>query len=112
MAERGWSNKKQIIAGIAITPCVALCAALWLRSARVEPLPAEPVKTAVGDEIEARSEETPHIFIFADASTAKPISNTWRGFSTTMFYKYKKLVRHPESEQILVENIHEPLITQ
>lgn len=32
--------------------------------------------------------------------------------STTMSYKNKKLVRHPESEQILVENVHEPLITQ
>lgn len=26
--------------------------------------------------------------------------------------KKKKLIRHPESEQILVENVHEPLITQ
>jgi len=32
--------------------------------------------------------------------------------STTMSYKNKKLVRHPESEQILVENVHEPLITR
>lgn len=32
--------------------------------------------------------------------------------STTMSYKNKKLVRHPESEQILVENVHEPLIAQ
>jgi len=32
--------------------------------------------------------------------------------STTMSYKNKKLIRHPESEQILVENVHEPLITQ
>ena len=29
--------------------------------------------------------------------------------STTMSYKNKKLVRHPESEQILVENVHESL---
>ncbi len=32
--------------------------------------------------------------------------------STTMSYKNKKLVRHPESEQILVENVHKPLITR
>jgi len=32
--------------------------------------------------------------------------------STTLSYKNKKLIRHPESEQILVENTHEPLITQ
>ena len=32
--------------------------------------------------------------------------------STTMSYKNKKLVRHPESEQLLVENVHEPLIAQ
>jgi len=32
--------------------------------------------------------------------------------ATTMSYKNKKLIRHPESEQILVENVHEPLITQ
>jgi DNA invertase Pin-like site-specific DNA recombinase len=32
--------------------------------------------------------------------------------STTLSYKNKKLIRHPESEQILVENTHEPLIAQ
>jgi len=32
--------------------------------------------------------------------------------STTLSYKNKKLIRHPESEQILVENTHEPLISQ
>lgn len=32
--------------------------------------------------------------------------------SSTLSYKNKKLIRHPESEQILVENTHEPLITQ
>lgn len=32
--------------------------------------------------------------------------------STTLSYKNRKLIRHPESEQILVENTHEPLITQ
>lgn len=55
--------KKQIIAGIAVIACVALCAAVWPRSAEVENLPAEPVKTAVNAEIEARSEKTPDIFI-------------------------------------------------
>ena len=32
--------------------------------------------------------------------------------STTLSYKNKKLIRHPEAEQILVENTHEPLISQ
>jgi site-specific DNA recombinase len=32
--------------------------------------------------------------------------------STTLSYKNKKLIRHPQSEQILVENTHEPLISQ
>ncbi|MBP1736937.1 MAG: Recombinase [Oscillospiraceae bacterium] len=32
--------------------------------------------------------------------------------STTLSYKNKKLIRHPESDQILVENTHEPLISQ
>ncbi len=30
----------------------------------------------------------------------------------TLFYRNKKFIRHSESEQILVENTHEPLITQ
>ncbi len=55
--------KKQIIAVITVAACVALCASVWPRSAEVESLPAEPVKTAVNAEIEARSSETPHIFI-------------------------------------------------
>lgn len=58
--------KKQIIAGIIAITCVALCAAVWLRSAEVEDLPAEPIKNALSAEIEARSEETTHIFISKD----------------------------------------------
>jgi len=61
--------KKQIMARIAIIACVALCAAVWPRSAEVEDLPAEPVKTAVNAEIEVRSENVPHIFISADMPT-------------------------------------------
>ena len=57
--------KKLIIAGIAVIACVALCAAVWPRSAEVGVLPAEPVKIAVSAEIEARSEQTSHIFISA-----------------------------------------------
>lgn len=56
--------KKQIIVVIGIIACVALCAAVWPRNAEVEELLAEPVKTAVNAEIEARSEKTPNIFIF------------------------------------------------
>lgn len=55
--------KKQIIVGISIITCVALCAAVWPCSTEVEDLPANPVKTAVPANIEARSEETLDIFI-------------------------------------------------
>lgn len=58
--------KKQIIAGIAAIACIALCAAVWPRSAEVEELPAEPTTNAVNAEIEARSGEKPLIFISAD----------------------------------------------
>lgn len=61
--------KKHIIAVFATIACVALCAAVWLRSAEVEELPAEPLINATNAEIEARSEETPHIFISADVPT-------------------------------------------
>lgn len=61
--------KKQIIAGIVAIAYVALCAAVWPRNAEIGDLPAEPLKTAVSAEIEARSEETPHIFISEDMST-------------------------------------------
>lgn len=58
--------KKQIIAGIIAITCVALCVAVWPRSAEVEDLPAEPIKNALSAEIEAWSEETTHIFISKD----------------------------------------------
>lgn len=58
--------KKQIPAGIAVIACIAVCAALLPRSAEVGDLPAEPVKTAVTVEIEARSEETPRILLSDD----------------------------------------------
>lgn len=64
--------KKQIIAGIGIIACVALCAAVWARSAEIGDLPAKPVKTAVTAEIEARLEGKPHIFISADAPSLEP----------------------------------------
>lgn len=67
--------KKQIITGIGIIACVALCAVVLPRSGEVEDLPAEPVKAAVSAEIEARSEESPHIFISDDtpAPEATPV---------------------------------------
>lgn len=58
--------KKKIIAGLAVVVCVALCAAVWPRSAVVEELPAESVKATVNAGIEARSEETSTIFISDD----------------------------------------------
>ena len=66
--------KKQIIAGIGIIACVALCATVWPRSTEVGDLPAEPVKIAVSTEIESRSEERLHIFISADMPT--PVTET------------------------------------
>lgn len=60
--------KKHIIAGIAIIACVALCAAVWPRSAEVGDLPVEQVKTAITAEIEARPGEMPEIFLSGDSS--------------------------------------------
>lgn len=55
--------KKQIIVGIAVIACAALCAVVWPRTAEVRDLPAEPVKAAVIAEIEARSAETQRILL-------------------------------------------------
>lgn len=59
--------KKQIIIGITVVACVALCATVWLRDAEVGNLPAMPVKAAESTEIEAQSEEIPHILLSADS---------------------------------------------
>lgn len=59
-------------AGIAVITCVALCAAVWPRSAEVDDLPTEPVKTAVTAEIEARSEGISKILFSAES----PASDT------------------------------------
>ena len=61
--------KKHIITGIAIAACVALCAAVWPRSAEVGNLPAEPVKNAVIVNVEAKPEETPQIVLSANNVT-------------------------------------------
>lgn len=61
--------KKQIITGIAIIACIALCAAVWQRNAGVQKLPAEPIKADVNAEIEARSEEIPQN-IFSEVTPA------------------------------------------
>jgi len=58
--------KKLIISGIGVIACVALCAAVWPRNSEVGDLSAEPVKTAVTAEIEARSEKTPQILTSED----------------------------------------------
>lgn len=59
--------KKQITAGISVIACAAMCAAVWPRRAEVGDFPAEPVKTAVTAEIEARAEKIPLITLSADA---------------------------------------------
>lgn len=61
--------KKQIIVGIGIAACVALCAAVWPRSVEVGDLPDEPVKTAVSAGIEARSEQKSQTLISVDMPT-------------------------------------------
>lgn len=58
--------KKQIITGMVIIACVALCAAVWPRSTGDGKVPAEPGKTAVSAEIEAGPEETQSIFLSDD----------------------------------------------
>lgn len=63
--------KKQIIAGITVAACVALCAAVWLRSAEVD------------DIIAVEPEKKTHLGHMAGLR------------STTMSYKNKKLIRHP-----------------
>lgn len=70
--------KKQTIAGIGIIACVTLCAAVWPRSAEVGDLPAEPVKTAVSAEFEARSEETPQFLLSVDtpAPVVEPVAGS------------------------------------
>ena len=63
--------KKQIIAGIAVIACVAMCAAVWLRSAAVGDLPAEPSIPAANAKIEARPSETLHILLSDITPTPK-----------------------------------------
>ena len=55
--------KRQIVAGITLIACVALCAAVWPWSVKVEDLPAEPVKTAVSAEIGSVRENAANSFI-------------------------------------------------
>lgn len=64
--------KKLIIAGITVTACVALCAAVWPRSTEVGDLPVEPSISAVNAGIEARSEETSEILSSADTHSPEP----------------------------------------
>ena len=60
--------KKQIFIGIAIIACIALCAAVWPRSAVVEDLPAESIKLAINAKIKACQKEAPPIILSADNS--------------------------------------------
>ena len=63
--------KKHIIIGIAVTACVALCAAVWPPSAEDGKVPAEPVQPAVIAEIGTKPEETSKILFSADSHTPK-----------------------------------------
>lgn len=64
--------KKLFLTGIIITACVALCAAVWLRSAEDGKVPVGLVKSAVSTEFETKPEETPSIIISADNHASKP----------------------------------------
>lgn len=64
--------KKQIIAGMVVIACAALCAAVWPRSAGDGKVPAEPVKDAVNAKIEAGPEETQPIFLSDDTYANEP----------------------------------------
>lgn len=70
--------KRQVVAGITVIACAALCANLWTRSAEVEDLPAEPIKAATNAEIEPRLEETPRIILSADSPVfeAEPVTES------------------------------------
>jgi hypothetical protein len=62
---------KKITAGIGITTCVALCAAVWLLRSQVGDLAAEPLKTSVNAGFEAWSEETSEFVSSADTYAAE-----------------------------------------
>lgn len=63
---------RKIITSIVLTACVALCAAVWPRSAEVGDLPTEPIKAAITAGIEAESEEAPLLIISADNNASEP----------------------------------------
>ena len=72
MLRGGSQMKKQIITGMVVIACAALCAAVWPRSTGDGKVPAEPVKAAVNAEIEAVPEETQPIFLSDDTYATKP----------------------------------------
>jgi hypothetical protein len=63
--------KKRIIAGITVTACVALCAAVWLLRSQVRDLATEPLKTSVNAGFEAWPEETSKFVSYADTHATK-----------------------------------------
>lgn len=64
--------KKQVIAGIGVIACVALCAAVWPRNAEVGDLPSEAIITVVTAEIETKKEETPPLVISVENNSSEP----------------------------------------
>lgn len=63
---------RKIIISIILTACVALCAAVWPRSAEVGGLPAGAVKPAVTAEIETETEKTSPLVISAENYASEP----------------------------------------
>lgn len=63
--------KKVLINDIVITACIALYAAVWLRSSEDEKVPAEPVKLAMNAEIEAKPEESTQAIFPADTPASE-----------------------------------------
>lgn len=63
---------KKIITSIVLTACVALCAAVWPRSAEDRIVPAEPVKNAVNADITVNPKETSQVISSAEDNNPKP----------------------------------------
>ncbi|NSW92104.1 MAG: hypothetical protein HPY74_15780 [Firmicutes bacterium] len=85
---------KNIITGMVIIGCAALCAAVWPRSAGEGKVPIEPMKTAVNAEMEAGPEETQQILL--SAVTPVPENET----EETEITAEKETQKPPQSQAV------------
>ncbi|MDP3051819.1 MAG: hypothetical protein U1D96_01245 [Eubacteriales bacterium] len=92
--------KKQLITGITIIVCVALCAAVWPRSGEDGKSTRQPIKTAVIAEIEAKSEETPStILLSVDTHAPEPEVITENKPAKTEVITAEEKTQKPEPTQ-------------